>query len=125
MIFIADPGEDTEIIDGKLKAEANRVCNLTDSAILQANIRKAKYTFWITAIDSTILVMLVSGFKTPLTFMTPPLASTFTYMAAIISITALYNGRIKGAMNSTIKIYEVELEKITHEDSYEKCHETA
>jgi hypothetical protein len=112
MIFTNDHlSEDTEVIAGKLKAEADRVCNFTDSAILRANIKKAKYTFWFTAIGSTILVMLVSGFKTPLSFMTPPLASTFTYMAAIISITALYNGRVKGAMISTIKTYEAELEK--------------
>ena len=105
------PGAGTQIITFKLKAEADRVCNFTDRAILRANIKKAKYTFWITAVGSTVMVMLTSGFHTPLNFVTPPLASLFTYVAAIVSITAYYNQRVKGAMNSILQSYEAELAK--------------
>jgi hypothetical protein len=111
------PQMNTTVIQGKLEAEANRVCDFTDRAILRANIKKAKYTFWITAIGSTILILAVSGFKTPLSFATPPFSSSLTYVAAIYSITALYNQRVKGAMNSITKIYEAELEKTSSPQS--------
>jgi hypothetical protein len=106
----AHPSQETQLIKVKLQKEANRVCDFTDRAIIRGNIKKLKYTFWAVAIGSTILVILLSGFKTPVNFIAPPVSAAITYLSGLAGIVALYNQRVKGAMNSTVKTYIAELE---------------
>lgn len=103
----------------KLEAEADRIYAIVDKSIVRERIKRARYTFWITAITSVIIVgvlgALTSGAVLPIII--PILVAFVTWAVTLGTIPISYNQRVQGAMDSTIITFKKSLSN--HESDLE------
>ncbi|MDR3492361.1 MAG: hypothetical protein P4M12_10025 [Gammaproteobacteria bacterium] len=101
------PGLSTEELKVKLLTEAARIFPVVDSSILNALITRAKYTFWITAVTSTLFTVLSGGFSSGVVIriLAPALTSFVAWGISLGTIPVSYINRIKGALNSAVVMH--------------------
>ncbi|MBA3661868.1 MAG: hypothetical protein H0W64_09080 [Gammaproteobacteria bacterium] len=112
--FIKKHNPDPTIIKNlseKLEIEADRIYPIVDRSIIKERLKRSKYTFWITAVVSTIIVGIIIAFTggALLPLVVPLLTSFIAWAIALGTIPLSYNQRILGAMDSTVDSFEKSL----------------
>jgi hypothetical protein len=102
------PDAVTTNLEKDLQTEAARIYTIVDRSILSERIKRAKYTFWLTVMTSTVIVGALGGFTAgaALPFVAPPLAALSAWLIALATIPISYNKRIQGAMDSVVLKHE-------------------
>lgn len=106
--------EDILELKGRFKFEAIRIYKVVDQAILEANLKRARYIFWFMAVFST-LWGIYGGFSGEIisSYFSPLVMASLAWFVSWATIPILYNGRITGAMNSITAVF-------VHENSFIK-----
>ncbi len=109
--FIEKYHPDPQIINTlkkKLEVEADRLFPLADQSILHERIQRAKYTFWVTAIASSITaaIILFLTHGSAIIFVMPICAATVAWAVTIVTIPIGYDARMAGGMDSTVSQFE-------------------
>lgn len=99
----------------KLETEITRVFAVADESIISTNLMRARITFWVSAIFSTMIVLALAHF--PITaslipFFVPLISSFVAWLTAVTTIPFIYNIRVKGAMNSGTELFEIEQKRL-------------
>lgn len=91
--------------------EADRVYPVVDESILKERIKRARYTFWITVITSTlisaVIIALTHGLALPLII--PALTAFIAWAVTLATAPLSYNLRVHGAMESIVRSFEKKL----------------
>lgn len=98
-------------LKAKLEEEADRVYAIVDKSVLRAGIKRAKWTFLLTAIASTIIIGVLGFFSSGaiLPFIIPVLAAFITWAVSLATIPFAYNERIKGGLDSVVLTFKKSL----------------
>lgn len=110
---------DATALRAKLEDEADRIVSFIDRSVLRERIQRAKYTFVITLVASTVVVAAVGGFAdlTVVPFIAPVAAACVAWLIAVATIPIAYNQRIKGGMDSSILVFEKSLNEREHSNA--------
>lgn len=102
------PSISTDLLESDLEIEADRIYSMADKSIITAMIKRARYTFWMTIITTTIVVGALGAFSggTALPFITPLLSAFAAWAISLVVIPTSYNERVKGGMDSIILHFE-------------------
>lgn len=94
----------------QLENEADRVYKMIDKSVLQAGIKRAKFTFWLTLILSLVLIgtlsILTYGFT--LALFVPAITASIAWLVTLATIPVSYNERIKGGLDTVLFSFEKE-----------------
>lgn len=84
----------------KLEEESDRVYAIVDKSLLEAGIKRARFTFWLTAALSLVLVgpliVFTSGVALPI--FTPLIMAIIAWLVSLVTIPINYNERVIGGM---------------------------
>lgn len=110
-------------LNEKLELEATRIIAIVDESIIEERIKRARYTFWVTAIVGTAVVVAVAAF--PITtsiapFFAPLIAAGVAWAVSIATIPISYNKRVKGAMDSAVLMFEIDRAKSDNNEEEEE-----
>ncbi len=106
------PDEETLVaLNEKLLEDADLLSASMDKSIIRASIQRARYTFWISAIIGTSIVIALAAF--PITtsiapFFVPLIAAFVSWAVALGTIPIGYIHSVKGAMESAIIAFEAD-----------------
>lgn len=95
-----------------LEAEMDRIFAFLERSLIHASVRRARYTFWITAVISTAIIIALASF--PITtsiapFFVPLMAAFVSWSVALATIPASYIHAVQGAMNARVLNFELSL----------------
>lgn len=101
-------------LNEKLQLEAMRIIAIVDESILSERIKRARYTFWVTAIIGTVVVVALASYPVTTSlapFFAPLIAAFVAWAVSIGTIPISYIKRVQGAMDSAIVMFELERAK--------------
>lgn len=106
----------------KLESEITRVFAVADESIIATGLIRARITFWVSAVFSTIIVLALAQF--PITtslvpFFVPLMAAFVGWLTAIVTIPFSYTARVNGAMKSGSHLFEIEQETLREKQAAE------
>lgn len=111
--YIAKNNPDAQTIEElrkSLDVEIQRVFAIADSSIIHARIMQARFAFWMTAIVSTVITLAVASYPPTAgiaPFFAPLISSFIAWVVYLVTIPANYNGRVQGAIDSTLVLFEI------------------
>lgn len=110
--YMTEHSADTETIKAlrdALNLELDRIFAIVDNSIINARLKQARYTFWITAIIATCITLSVAVFPITtslLPFFIPVMGALVAWAVSIGTIPFNYNERIQGSMDSALIVFE-------------------
>lgn len=102
----------------KLEDDIDRIITLADRSVIHANMLRARYVFWITAIIGTAIVVALAVY--PVTtaiapFFVPLMAAFVGWAVAVGTIPVSYIHTVKGVMDAAVVTFDKEqLDLIEH-----------
>ncbi len=95
-----------------LEVEMDRIFAFLERSLIHASVLRARYTFWITAIISTAIIIALASF--PITtsiapFFVPLMAAFVSWAVALATIPVSYIHAVKGAMSARVLNFELAL----------------
>ena len=86
----------------RLEEEADRVYAIVDRSVLRAWLKRAKYTFWIMTITTSIVaaVLAVVTHGAAVVIIAPILSAFVTWVVTVGTVPITYNERVKGGMDA-------------------------
>lgn len=119
------PDLDVEELRPELEIEIDRAYAIVDRSILRARLSRGKYTFWITAGSSVLMVGVITGFTSGaiFPFITPPVAAFVSWAITIATIPIDYVERLHGALDWAVAKFNLSIsEKKTHDSVPSSTH---
>lgn len=98
----------------KLETECLRIIAIVDESILRERIKRARYTFWITAIIGTAVIVALAAYPVTTSiapFFAPLVAAVIAWAVSLATIPISYLKRVTGAMDSAAIMFELERAK--------------
>lgn len=109
-----------EHLRGVISLEIDRVFAIADSSIIHARIHQARYAFWITSIVGTSIVLSLASFPVTTSiapFFAPLITSFIAWVVYTVTIPVNYHGRVQGAINSALVVFEKQLNDHNHKNA--------
>jgi hypothetical protein len=108
------PAASTDLLKIKMGDETDRIYAIIDRSILRERLVRARYTFWVTAITGTGVVLAGSAFgvvslSSSFPFITPSVLAFVAWAVSVGTLPIAYNQRVKGAMDAVIIAHDKSL----------------
>lgn len=107
-----NPDEETiAALTKKLNDDIDRIITLADRSIIHANMLRARYVFWITAIIGTAIVLALAAYPVTTSiapFFVPLMAAFVGWAVAVGTIPVSYIHTVKGVMDAAVVTFDKE-----------------
>jgi hypothetical protein len=107
-----NPDEDTQAeLKAILETEIDHLYIALDKSVIRASIHRARYTFWITLVISTAIIIALASFPVTTSiapFFVPLMAVTVSWAVSLLTIPISYMHNVQASLDVKVLSFEAE-----------------